>query len=178
MFFLLHSIATSYIKKQKITVLRKIKIGVPQISRTETNSEFPHQFLISINLLRLISHMDRIYQEVHPNQPNVTNSCSKRRFCWAHFFKRMQESFCFLLTKGSMPRLQNWNISSTKAWVFMKFSTLGHMTAINCCFFYIYVQTTAHKLFSCAPMFISRKHVFTQACAFVHIILLKFVGVI
>ena len=50
-------------------------------------------------------HMAGIYQEVHPYQPNVTKSCAKRTFSWAHFFKEMHESFCILSMKGSVPRI-------------------------------------------------------------------------
>ena len=49
--------------------------------------------------------MAKIYQEVHPYKPNVTKSCSKRSFSWAHFFTKLPESFCILSMKGSVPRI-------------------------------------------------------------------------
>ena len=48
-------------------------------------------------------YMAGIYQEVHPYQPNVTKSCAKPTFSWAHFFKEMYESFCVHSMKGRVP---------------------------------------------------------------------------
>ena len=101
-----------WLKIQGVPNKRDKSICVSSTVQLMLSLKFSFPIHLKIEIL-----MAGIYQDVHPYLSNVTKSCAKRTFSWAHFFKEMHESFCVLSIKGSVPRVKYQIYMVTKSWI-------------------------------------------------------------